>query len=383
MARFAAALSEHPLATQAIGEIVGDVLEQLDDVPDTVILFVSDAHAGALEDMSGAIQRILAPTVLIGSSTRSTLAGTQEVERVPSVAIWAGLTGDPIGIRVAERADLADALGGSEQPVAGTLVLLGSSNYGVSGEDLRRIGKMHPDLTVAGAIASPGAGNRSNRVMIAGDVFTDGAVGVVLPSQCPLVVKVSHGAEMVGEPFTVTRCERNMIVELAGKPAAERLREVVAGLGVAQRVRLGAGLLLGSVPGDHLLDVESTDFVIHEIRGEDPTNGALAVDGEIALGSTVQFQIRDALSADEQLRSTLVGVVGSSALVFAGAERGMRLFEGPDHDAEVVWSMLGTRCIAGMFGAVEFAPVGGVNSIHRRSVVSVIFGDRPPLRFRP
>jgi small ligand-binding sensory domain FIST len=383
VARFAAALSEHPLATQAIGEVVGDVLEQLDDMPDTVILFVSDAHAGTLADMSGAVQRVLGPTVLVGSSTRSTLAGTQEVERVPSVAIWAGLTGDPIGVRVAQRMDLADVLGGCEQPVEGTLVLLGSSSFDISGEDLRRIGTMHPGLTVAGAVAAPEAGNRSNRVMLDGNVFTDGAVGVVLPSQCPLIVKVSHGAEMVGQPFTVTRCERNVIVELAGKPAADRLREVVKGLGAPQRVRLGTGLLLGSVPDDHLLDVASTDFVIHEIRGEDPTNGALAIDGEVALGATVQFQIRDALSADVQLRSTLDGIVGSSALVFAGAERGMRLFEGPDHDAEVVSSMIGTRCIAGMFGAAELAPVGGVNAIHRRSVVSVIFGDRPPLRFRP
>jgi small ligand-binding sensory domain FIST len=383
VARFAAALSEHPVATQAIGEIVGDVLDQLDDVPDTVFLFVSEAHAGSLEDMAGAVQRILSPTVLVGSSTGSTLAGSQEVERVPSVAIWAGLTGDPLGVRVTQPSELPDALGKDSQPIGGTLVLLGSSSFEIISEDFHRLARVHPDLTVAGAVASPSAHNEPNRLMLNGEIFTDGAVGVVLPAECPLEVKVSHGAEEVGEPFTVTRCERNMIIELAGRPAADRLREMVAGLDAEERVRMLSGLFLGSVPDNHVHEVMSSDFVIHEIRGEDRTNGALAIDAEVSLGATVQFQIRDAISADRQLQSALLGAVGSSALVFVGAERGMRLFEGPDHDAEAISSLLGTRCIAGMFGAAEFAPVGGVNTAHRRSVVSVIFGDRPPLRFRP
>lgn len=382
MARFAAALSEHPLATQAVGEIVGDVLEQLDDAPDTVFLFVSEAHAGALADMAGAVQRILNPSVLIGCSANSILAGSQEVERVPSVAIWAGLTGDPIGVRVFEASELPGSFGKGSQPIGGTLVLLGSSTFDITSENFRLLKSAHPDLAVTGAVASPGSHNQPNRVMLNGEVFANGAVGVVLPAECPHVVKVSHGAEGIGEPFTVTRCERNMIFELAGRPAADRLREVVAGLGAAQRVRMGTGLYLGSVPDDHPYDVVSSDFVIHEIRGEDRSNGALALAGEVSLGSTVQFQIRDAISAEEQLRFALSGSVGSSALVFAGADRGMRLFEGPDHDAEAVSSMLGTRCIAGMFGAAEFAPVGGVSTVHKRSVVSVIFGDRPPLRFR-
>ena len=45
---FAAALSEHPLATQAVGEVVGQVLESLGTPPDVAMLFVTGPHAGAL-----------------------------------------------------------------------------------------------------------------------------------------------------------------------------------------------------------------------------------------------------------------------------------------------------------------------------------------------
>ena len=44
---FAAALSEHPLATQATGEVVGQILETMDTPPDIAMLFVTAPHAGA------------------------------------------------------------------------------------------------------------------------------------------------------------------------------------------------------------------------------------------------------------------------------------------------------------------------------------------------
>jgi small ligand-binding sensory domain FIST len=43
----------------------------------------------------------------------------------------------------------------------------------------------------------------------------------------------------------------------------------------------------------------------------------------------VQFQVRDAESADEDLRVLLAGAAASSALVFTCNGRGMRLFGEP------------------------------------------------------
>ena len=389
MARFATALSEHPLATHAVGEIVGEVLDQLDGSPDTVVLFVSRAHTGMFEDIARAVRDLLAPGVLVGCSTRSTLAGTQEVEHVPSVAIWAGITGDPIAVRIpvvsAEglRKSLALALDNDERMSGGTLLLFIDPVAAVTGPMLGDFQSHFPQLTIAGVTASAGSLPGSNRFALDDRLFVDGAVGVILPPECPLVVAVSHGAEALGEPFTVTRCERNMVIELAGAPAMSRLEQVVSALDPFRRARLGDGILLGSIPDDHLTGIDTTDFVLHEIRGSDPVNGALALDGDVSLGATVQFHLRDAQSADVQLRVALAEVQGSSALVFTDIGRGMRLFDEPDHDAATIVEILGSRAVAGMFGGSEIAPVGGVPTIHRASVVSVIFGDRPPLRFRP
>src|SRR5687768_149963 len=87
---FAAALSEHPLPTHAVGEVVGEVLDRLGDAPDLAILFVAAAHTGAIEDISAAVRELLHPKVLIGCTAGTVVGGEREVEDSPAVALWAG-----------------------------------------------------------------------------------------------------------------------------------------------------------------------------------------------------------------------------------------------------------------------------------------------------
>ncbi|HEX2577143.1 MAG TPA: hypothetical protein VHK88_12395, partial [Aquihabitans sp.] len=68
---FAAALSEHPLATHAVGEVVGQVLEELGEAPDLAVLFVTGAFAGATEDVAHAVRALLQPGALVGTTAVS------------------------------------------------------------------------------------------------------------------------------------------------------------------------------------------------------------------------------------------------------------------------------------------------------------------------
>ena len=76
----AAAMSQHPLATHAVGEVVGEVLDQLGDRPDAAIVFVTGPFAGAMEDIASTIRALLRPGSLIGASAASVLGGGREVE---------------------------------------------------------------------------------------------------------------------------------------------------------------------------------------------------------------------------------------------------------------------------------------------------------------
>ncbi len=78
----------------------------------------------------------------------------------------------------------------------------------------------------------------------------------------------------------------------------------------------------------------------------------------------MQFQVRDADSADEDLRALLSGVDGEAALLFTCNGRGRHLFAEPNHDAAVVEELLGPVPLAGAFCAGEIGPIGGRNFLH-------------------
>ena len=66
-----------------------------------------------------------------------------------------------------------------------------------------------------------------------------------------------------------------------------------------------SGLHIGRVIDEHGLDFGRGDFLIRAVVGADRGSGAIAIGDVAPVGSTVQFQVRDALSASEDLESML------------------------------------------------------------------------------
>jgi small ligand-binding sensory domain FIST len=120
------------------------------------------------------------------------------------------------------------------------------------------------------------------------------------------------------------------------------------------------------------------DFLIRNLIGADPDNGAIAVGDLVEVGQTAQFQVRDAASADEDLRELMSGQMAEAALLFTCNGRGSRLFGAPDHDAEVIAGTLGHRTVAGMSCAGELGPVGGRNFLHGFTASIVLLGASTP-----
>jgi small ligand-binding sensory domain FIST len=380
---FAAASSEHPLATHATGEVVGDLLEQLDGPPDLAVLFVTGPHRGVLEDFAASVRELLRPGCLVGATAVSVVAGRQELEEVPAVSIWAGRTGSV----TARHLDVVDTGEGyavvgvedDELAAAGTALLLADPAFPTDAV-LDVFHAAHPHLVVAGGVASAGAGPGANRLVLDDRLHDRGAVLVLLGPDLAVEVVVSQGCAPIGQPLTVTRAERNMLLELAGRPALERLQETLAGLDESTRASAARGLHLGRVVDEHELDFGIGDFLVRNVLGADRSNGAVAVGDLVDVGSTVQFQVRDSDSADLELRHLLDDHDGESALVFTCNGRGIRFFGEPDHDASVVAETLGTTAVAGMFCAGEVGPIGGRSFLHGFTAVTVIFRSPPSLR---
>jgi small ligand-binding sensory domain FIST len=378
---FAAGLSEHPLPTQATGEAVGQVLEKLGPdsaAPDLVLLFVTAPHAGAMEDIASAVRATLHPGTLLGCTAESVLGGAREVEQRPALALWAGHTGPvaPFHVRVTPTPDGNAVVGWPEAVDPSALLLLTDPFTFPVDEVLSHLGDDRPGLPVVGGLASGAPAPGGNRLVVDDRIVTDGAVGAYLGPDLDVTSVVSQGCRPVGEPFVITSAEGNIVYELAGKPALERLQDIARGLDEGERQLLAQGVHLGRVIDESKTTFGPGDFLVRNVLGGDPSNGAIAVGDLVEVGSTAQFQVRDAASADADLRHLLGGREADAALVFTCNGRGTRLFGRPDHDAEVVAEGFPGAAVAGMFCAGELGPVGRRNFLHGFTASVVLFRDR-------
>ena len=336
-------------------------------------------HFRAFEDIASTVRAILRPGALVGATATSLVGGGQEIEGRAAVSLFAAHL-DPVGpppraIRIGvELVDgewevTSDADLGRER---GTLILLADPATFPTGAFLDDLATRAPELTVVGGLASVGGAPGANRLVADDRLLTTGAVGLLLPPEAGITALVSQGGEPVGEPLVVTRASGQMIEEIAGRPALDRVLGLADDSLPEVRTRLARGLALGVVLDERKVDLDRGDFLVRPVLGADKARGAVAVGAEVAVGTTVQFQVRDAAAADDDLRALLADAPGRAALVFTGTARGTQLFGVPHHDAAIVHEHVEGGAVAGMFCAGEVGPVGARSHLHAGSAVVVL-----------
>jgi small ligand-binding sensory domain FIST len=365
---YAFGLSEHPVPSQAVGEAVGQVLEGLgDERPDLVVAFTSPHHAGAIEDIASSVRGLLDPTVLLGGTAGAVIGGGREIEDSPAISLFAArlpatlLT--PVRLEVVPTPDGPSLVGWPDHP-DGTMLLLADPFTFPADTFLDRVNEDLPKLQIIGGLASGAMQPGGNRLILDDQITDSGAVGAVLTGGIEIRTVVSQGCRPVGKPYVVTKSDRNFILELGGKPALQRLQETATAADDEERELMRRGLQIGCVVDETRLEFGRGDFLVRGVVGADQRSGAIAVGDKVPVGRTVQFQVRDASSADEDLRDLLTAAEADAALLFTCNGRGQRLFGEADHDAGVVDQLLGPLPLAGCFCAGEIGPVGARNFLH-------------------
>ena len=377
---FTAALSEHPVPATAVGEVAGQVLEQLGPEPDLAVLFVTPPHAGALEDAAAALHDILRPGTLLGCAAVSVVGTGREVERTAAVSLWAGRFGPAAAVHLTASRTADGVTFDGWPPDLGfepSVLLLLADPFSFPVDALHAdLAARQPGLRVVGGNASAAAGPGGNRLVLDRRVHVSGAVGALIGPGVDIDTVVSQGCRPIGRPYIVTKADGTYLYELAGSPPLERLVEMSAdGMPESDIDLIDQGLHLGQVIDERKLDFERGDFLVRTVLGADQANGAIAVDQAVPVGATVQFHVRDAATADEDLRQMLSGRLADGALVFTCNGRGVHLFGSPDHDAQVLDERIGVPA-AGFFAAGEFGPVGGSNFVHSYTASIALFRDR-------
>jgi small ligand-binding sensory domain FIST len=377
--RYAAALSLHPTPVEAVGEVAGEILERFDGTPpDLLVCFASPHHVGAFEDVVGGLRKLVEPEVMIGCTAVGVAGGGIEVEEGPGLSVLAASFGagrvDGVVLEARETDDGMSIVGWPDSvPARGTLLMLADPFSFPVGDFLALCNAQVPELTVVGGLASAGVRPETNRLVLDDRVVRGGAVALLCSDDVPVRPVVSQGCRPIGDPFTVTRADRNLVYELAGMPAMARLQDLVQSVSDGERALMREGLHVGLVVDEHKLDFARGDFLVRNVLGADQRSGALAIGELVDVGTTVQFQVRDADAADDDLRALLNGVQGDAALLFTCNGRGTHLFPDANHDAGTIEELLGTLPLAGAFCAGEIGPVGGRNFLHGFTASVLVF----------
>jgi small ligand-binding sensory domain FIST len=169
----------------------------------------------------------------------------------------------------------------------------------------------------------------------------------------------------------------NVVLELGGKPALEVLRDLATSVGAKERDFLQGGLLLGGVIDENKNYFGRGDFLVRSILGIDRKRKGIAAGEFYRLGKTVQFHVRDAQTAVEDLQLLLdaqqLGVPPFAGLLVTCNGRGRSLFHEEDHDLTIIRERLGEVPIAGFFAAGEIGPIGGRSFLHGHTACLTLF----------
>jgi small ligand-binding sensory domain FIST len=384
----AVTMSGHLDTRTAATEAAIELHEAMGPGADVVFVFASFHHATAMMEAAEIVRSTVNPGHLIGVTAESVIAGGVEREglagfvvqgmRLPGARLhpWT-ITRDDGGGRISDESFIRERLGVTDDfrtaivladpfttPVS---ILLPAIHRAGGGRSLR----------LTGGMASGGSRPGMN-VLIHDEHVTDsGVIGLSVSGDIDVDFVVSQGCRPLGTPFVVTKAKGNVISELGGRPPLELLRSIAQSLPESDRQHLSRGVLLGVVIDEYKPRFGRGDFLIRNILGIDQKRGAIAIGDRPRIGQTVQFHVRDAHTASEDLQLLLDGQMlrprPFAAMLFTCNGRGTRLFDRAHHDAAILHDRLDDVPLAGFFAAGEIGPIGARTYFHGQTASAALF----------
>jgi len=390
--RFAVAVSRDSRATPAGRAIAQAARNGLGPgAADLACLFFSSHYAERADELSAAVREELGPRLLLGCTGEGVIAGTEEIEGAAAVTLWAarlpGVHLTPVrpSFTQQQKEEMLAVTGwpdnvgaGPEPPV---FLLLADPFSTPMDEVLSLMADRCPGAAAIGGLAGGGHDLGENRMLLNDEVYEGGLVGVAVSGPVRIRTVVSQGCRPIGERYVVTKAERNVIYELGGTPALDRLQTAFESLSEEERRIAHRALHIGVVIDEHHNRFERGDFLVRNLIGADRSSGSVAIGDVVREGQTVQFHVRDARSASEDLNLLLAAERSRQvqptlgALVFSCCGRGQGLFGRPHHDVTAVRERVGDVPIAGFFAQGEIGPVGGSNFLHGYTASVALFSE--------
>ena len=377
MLRSGAGHSNDADGMHAVEAALSEALKGLGDgAVDAAFLFLTYHHIGDAADIVDVVIDRVETEAVFGCSGMGVLTDARENDREPGVAVLV-LGGDHLEVTpiVAEGDDAGAIIG--EQVVArgtaDTLLVLICGIYSNSATCLKQIAEVAGDVPVVGGVASGNPWGATSPQTLQWCGRWIGAYGVVgaLLTGVKVATGVAQGCQPFGQAYAITRAEGNVIQQIAFVPAVDALKEALNTLSAEERADLRNTIFVGLAMDEYAIERGRGDFLIRSLTHIDEQSGAIAINEQVSVGQTIQFNRRtphagheDMVKVMQELRQSVGRPSNTCGLYFNCLGRGFGLYGQPDHDVLVIRKHLGAFPMAGFFGNSELAPVGGRNFVH-------------------
>jgi hypothetical protein len=233
----------------------------------------------------------------------------------------------------------------------------------------------YPGVCKVGGIACPHRASPGSLLFDEG--VCTGAVGCLIGGSWRIEPVLAQGCRPIGPVLEVEQAQRNVVLEVSDgehrRSPVAALQAILVDLTPSEREQVRNALFLGVGRSDFSLaslSQEPSAFLVRNLIGVDPRNGAVAVGERMRVGQKVQFQLRDGEASRLEARQLLAALAQRleapplAALLFACLGRGEGLYGAPDGDVSLCREAFAALPISGAFCNGEIGPVGGTTHLH-------------------
>ena len=374
MNRAASRLLLHPFDELRVRSAAEEMRAELGGAPTLALAFLSPGYAPHLAEFQEIVAVHGHAAVVCGCTGSGLIGNGREAEMTEGFSLlFLRLPEARVRAVLLSQADVESSTGDAfwrEKAGASAAAWLTFANPFCLDADtwLREWNRAFPGIPMLGGLASGPRGDEDVTVFGPTIGATSDALAIALDG-VRLETVVSQGCRPIGEPLPVTRADEHLLIELGSRPAYQVLEQAFNALAEADKQRARGNIFAGLAVDEYKEQFGRGDFLVRNILGADPATGAVVVGAHPRTGQTLQYQLRDAASADEELKSLLTPLAVRderpiASLLFCCNGRGKHLFGTPHHDAKALADKLGPVPSAGFFCNGEIGPVGGSNFLH-------------------
>jgi small ligand-binding sensory domain FIST len=313
-------------------------------------LYATDAAADDLSEVLSMCRKATGVSHWVGTIGLGICATGHEYLDQPAVAAMVGEF-EPDAFKVFSGVTSEADVRRLELKCAGTQATFAMVHADPTNAEIATLIPKLADKVESGFLMGGLTSSRGRNLQIADRVIDGGLSGVAFADSVTIATRLTQGCSPIGAKHAVTKCQRNIIATLDGRPALEVFLEDIGDAIGGEIERIGGHVFVGiAIPGS-----DTGDYVVRNLVGIDPANKLLAIGDFVQPGASIMFCRRDPDTAREDMTRMLDSIRQGlyapprGAVYYSCLARGASLFGPGSEELKMIRSALGDLPLVGFF----------------------------------